>query len=487
MLFNSFIFAVYLPIVFVLYWFVFNKHLRAQNALIVFVSYFFYGWWDPRFLALIFMSTLFDYLMGIAIHDAPEEKRKKMFMAVSFIVNLTFLGFFKYYNFFAQSLIDAFAGLGVELQLSTLNIVLPVGISFYTFQSLSYTIDVYRGDLKPTRDPVNFYAFVSFFPQLVAGPIERATNLLPQFYEPRHFDFDKAKDGMKQIFWGLFKKIVVADTCADVVNTIFGTYEQHSGSTLFIAAVLFSFQIYCDFSGYSDIAIGCARLFGFELMQNFNKPYLSRDIGEFWRRWHMSLSTWFRDYIYFPLGGSRVSKWLQFRNNMIVFTVSGFWHGANWTFLFWGFLNGLYYLPIMLRKNKRPATSVIADGKLFPSIQEVLAVAVTFFFTVIAWVFFRAKDIQSAFTIVGRILSPDLFTNPATSLDGFNLRDQIIYAFLGIGLLMTIEWFTRTKKHGLEFKTGPTLLRWTAYTAVIVIVFLFRRTGGNLDFIYFQF
>ncbi len=326
MLFNSIDFAIFLPIVFILYWFVTNKNLRLQNALIVVSSYVFYGWWDWRFLSLIFFSTIVDYTIGIQLKKEERQKRRKYLLWTSILINLGFLGFFKYYNFFLDNFISAFSFFGSEISASSLNIILPVGISFYTFQTLSYTIDVYRRKLEPTKDFIAFSAFVSFFPQLVAGPIERATHLLPQFYTKRTFDYTLAVNGMRQILWGLFKKIVIADNCAEYANMIFNNSADYSGSTLVLGALFFTFQIYCDFSGYSDIAIGTSRLFGFDLMRNFNFPYFSRDIAEFWRRWHISLSTWFRDYVYIPLGGSRGGLWMKIRNTFIIFIVSGFWH-----------------------------------------------------------------------------------------------------------------------------------------------------------------
>ena len=348
MLFNSIEFAFFLPIVFILYWFVFNKKLKTQNILLLVSSYVFYGWWDWRFLFLILFSSFIDFVLGIKLSKSESKLNRKLLLLTSVAVNIGFLGFFKYYNFFAESFANAFTFFGQSINPERLNIILPVGISFYTFQTLSYTIDVYKNKLKPTTNVISFFAFVSFFPQLVAGPIERATNLLPQFYKKRTFKYVAAVDGMRQILLGLFKKIVIADNCATLVNTIFDNPENFSGSTLFVGAVLFAFQIYGDFSGYSDIAIGTARLFGFNLMKNFALPYFSRDIAEFWRRWHISLSTWFRDYVYIPLGGSRGSLSLQIRNIFIIFIVSGFWHGANWTFIVWGALHALFYIPLML-------------------------------------------------------------------------------------------------------------------------------------------
>jgi D-alanyl-lipoteichoic acid acyltransferase DltB (MBOAT superfamily) len=371
MLFNSIDFAIFLPIVFMLYWFVANKYLKLQNLLIVAASYLFYGWWDWRFLSLIIFSTVVDYSVGLGLAKAEDKTKRKALLWTSIIVNLGFLGFFKYYNFFLDNFITAFSFFGTEIKSSSLNIILPVGISFYTFQTLSYSIDVYKRKLEPTRDFIAFSAFVSFFPQLVAGPIERATHLLPQFYAKRTFQYSKAVDGMRQILWGLFKKIVIADNCSKYANLIFNNSADYTGSTLVLGVLFFTFQIYGDFSGYSDIAIGTARLFGFNLMRNFAFPYFSRDIAEFWRRWHISLSTWFRDYLYIPLGGSRGGTWMKVRNTFIIFIVSGFWHGANWTFIVWGALNAIYFLPLLLTKNNRKNLEIVAQGKFLPTLEEL--------------------------------------------------------------------------------------------------------------------
>ena len=356
MLFNSLEFMLFLPIMFLLYWYVFNKNLKLQNIFIVLVSYIFYGWWDWRFLYLIAFTSFLSWLSGVLMDfirkrnlDVAVEKRYcKITAGTNILINLLILGIFKYYDFFVISLIEAFGSIGISLQITSLKLVLPVGISFYTFQALSYSIDVYRKTLEPTKDVVAFFAYVSFFPQLVAGPIERATNLLPQFYKQRVFDYTKAVDGMRQMLWGFFKKVVIADNCASMVNMIFDGYQEQSSLLLFIGALLFAFQIYGDFSGYSDIAIGSARLFGIELRRNFHFPYFSRDIAEFWRRWHISLNTWFRDYLYIPLGGSRCGKFKRIRNTLIIFTLSGLWHGANWTYLVWGVFHGISFLPLLL-------------------------------------------------------------------------------------------------------------------------------------------
>ncbi|NNK81360.1 MAG: MBOAT family protein, partial [Flavobacteriales bacterium] len=409
MLFNSIEFAVFLPLVFFLYWFACGRKRQVQNALLLISSYIFYGWWDWRFLSLIIFSSGLDFLIGIRLGKEKKDLKRRWLLLTSIFMNLGFLGFFKYYNFFAESFADAFTLFGSHLEVSRLNIILPVGISFYTFQTLSYTIDIYRRKLQPTNRVLSFFAFVSFFPQLVAGPIERASNLLPQFLNNREFDYRKAKDALRQILWGLFKKIVIADNCAVIVNEIFIDYSSQPASMLILGALLFAFQIYGDFSGYSDIAIGTARLFGFNLMQNFAFPYFSRDIAEFWRRWHISLSTWFRDYLYIPLGGSRGSTLIKVRNVLIIFLVSGFWHGANWTFIAWGGINALYFLPVLLTKRNRKNTDTVAQGRLLPSLTELFQMLITFVLTLIAWIFFRADSVSIAFqyieTMIGGVIS----------------------------------------------------------------------------------
>ena len=482
MLFNSLDFAIFLPIVFLLYWFVAQKNLKLQNALIVVASYVFYGWWDWRFLSLIIFSTVVDYLVGQRLRTEDKQSKRKVLLWTSIIVNLGFLGFFKYYNFFLENFVDAFSLFGMQINANSLNIILPVGISFYTFQTLSYTIDVYRKKLEPTKDFMAFSAFVCFFPQLVAGPIERATNLLPQFYKKRTFEYHKAVDGMRQILWGLFKKIVIADNCAEFANQIFNNSIDYSGSTLLLGAIFFTFQIYCDFSGYSDIAIGTSRLFGFDLKQNFATPYFSRDIAEFWRRWHISLSTWFRDYLYIPLGGSRGGTWMKVRNTFAIFLVSGFWHGANWTFIIWGGLNAIYFLPLLLSNNNRKNLGVVAEGKLLPSFRELFAMLTTFMLTVFAWIFFRAENISHAFSYIEGIFSESIFSIPF-----FNGRLQAFITLSLIIFFLVIEWFARGDKHALEKLILPLKnpYRYILYILLSLLVFLMAGEPG--EFIYFQF
>ena len=482
MLFNSLDFAIFLPIVFVLYWFVVNKNLKQQNILIALASYVFYGWWDWRFLALILFSTLVDYIIGVRLGKEQNLNKRKILLWISILVNLGFLGFFKYYNFFLDNFKSAFTFFGSEINSNSLNIILPVGISFYTFQTLSYTIDVYKKRLEPTKDFISFAAFVSFFPQLVAGPIERATNLLPQFYRQRNFEYNSAVNGMRQILWGLFKKIVIADNCAIYANHIFDNSADLSGSTLLLGAIFFTFQIYGDFSGYSDIAIGIARIFGFNLMQNFAFPYFSRDIAEFWRRWHISLSTWFRDYLYIPLGGSRGGTWMKVRNTFIIFIVSGFWHGANWTFVIWGALNALYFLPLLLTKRNRQNMEVVASDSYFPSIKECGQMFLTFSLTVIAWIFFRADNIGHAVNYLNEIFSISIIKLPE-----FSDRTGALITLVLILIFVFFEWVGREGHYaieqlGIKWKKP---LRLAFYYGIIIAIFYFG--GSEEQFIYFQF
>ena len=481
MLFNSTEFALFLPIVFAIYWFALREKVRAQNVFIILASYVFYGWWDWRFLSLIIFSSAVDFWIGQKMEATFAEKTRKYLLWLSLGVNLGLLGFFKYYDFFITEFMTAFAEIGVNLHASTLRIILPVGISFYTFQTLSYTIDVYRKKLPAVRDWTVFFAYVSFFPQLVAGPIERATQLIPQFLQKRKFEYAEAKDGMRQILWGLFKKVVIADNCAGVVEKIFNNYESFGIAVLALGAVLFAIQIYCDFSGYSDIAIGTARLFGFKLMRNFSFPYFSRDIAEFWRRWHISLSTWFRDYLYIPLGGSRVeSRGKLIRNIFIIFLVSGFWHGANWTFIAWGGLHACYFLPSILMNKNRRHLSTVAENRMLPSLKESAQILWTFALVCIAWVFFRAENLTHAINYLTQAVT------------NFEIQPRLfrknIWLLLGIILMLALEWFQRKKQHGFQFDDLkiPRFARATAYVLAALAILLFAPQGES-NFIYFQF
>lgn len=483
MLFNSLSFAIFLPIVFFLYWFVTKGNLRLQNILLLVSSYFFYACWDWRFMFLLIFSTALDFYTGIKIYEAQEKRKKLFWLWLSIGINLGFLGFFKYYNFFTASFADGLALLGLKANFSTLNVILPVGISFYTFHGLSYIIDLYKGRIKPERNFIDYSVFVSFFPLLVAGPIERANHLLPQIIKERKFSYSQAADGLRQILWGLFKKMVIADNCAEYANLIFNNSAEYSGSTLVLGALFFTFQIYGDFSGYSDIALGTARLFGIDLLRNFAFPYFSRDIAEFWRRWHISLSSWFKDYLYIPLGGSKGGTWMKIRNTFIIFIVSGFWHGANWTFIVWGALNALFFLPLLLSNKNRQYIDIVARGRYLPSLKEAFMMATTFGLTVFAWIFFRAENLRHALNYVKKIFSPSLFQIP--------YYRGISEARTIIGLLVVfiiIEWFGREGQYAIAnigFKWKKPF-RYAMYYFIVVLIMVYGNLGHN-QFIYFQF
>ena len=469
MLFTSLVFGLFLPIVFATYWLVYYPkqgcevspvRLWVQNLLVVVASYVFYGWWNWKFLLLIFFTSTWAYASGVLLDRTECPSRRKLMVALALVVNLGILGVFKYYNFFADNVVAVLNAFGFNAHLTSLQILLPVGISFYTFQALSYVIDVYRKDIVATKDLVAFLAFVSFFPQLVAGPIERATNLLPQFLKPRRFDYALAVEGCRQMLWGFFKKVLVADSCAYAANAILGNAHPSSVS-LWIGMICFAFQIYGDFSGYSDIAIGCSKLFGVRLMQNFNKPYFSRDIAEFWRRWHISLTTWFRDYLYIPLGGSRCGIWKKVRNTFAIFLVSGFWHGANWTFVIWGFIHALLFLPLLM------AGKFIKTG--------LFGWFLTFLSVMLAWVVFRAPDLQSALDYFAALFSPSLLTVPR----------QYLSMLPWIFVLLVVDWIQRGREHALQIGGLPKAVRWPIYFSLAVLCVAYQQR--NAEFIYFQF
>ena len=472
MLFNSIEFLLFLPTIFILYWFVFNKNLKYQNTLILVSSYVFYGWWDYRFLSLIFLSTIVDYVIGLSISNQSSKKKQKLLLWGSVLFNLSVLGFFKYYNFFVDSWVELFSSLGYEIKsIWTLNFILPVGISFYTFQTMSYTIDIYRKKLEPTKDFISFASFVSFFPQLVAGPIERASNLLPQILKKREFQYDQVIQGLKLILWGMFKKVVIADSLAPIVDDIFSNYQDFGGGTLWLGAIYFSFQIYCDFSGYSDIAIGTSKLLGFELMSNFKFPYFSRNIGEFWRRWHISLSTWFRDYLYIPLGGSQEGKWKSIRNIFIIFLVSGFWHGANWTFIFWGLFHSILFLPSFIyNTNRKYRTSIVAEHSILPSPKEFLQVGITFLLVTIGWVIFRSETLWDSYEYLNKMIFE--ISIP------YSYRSKLPLLLIFI----LIDWFYRLEERNLPDKSIFNLIVDLFYFFMILKYF-----GNNSEFIYFKF
>jgi alginate O-acetyltransferase complex protein AlgI len=483
MLFHSAVYALFLPTVLGIYALLGlirppMRGVRAQNFLLLAASYFFYGWWDWRFVGLIIVSSLIDFLVGLSLDAVSGERARRWILGASLAANLGILGFFKYYNFFVTSAVEAFDSLGWQVHASTLHVILPVGLSFYTFQSLTYTVGVYRRQIPAERDPIAFFAYVAFFPQLVAGPIERAGHLLPQFLRPRTVTAADFASGLRQITWGLFCKLVVADNCAVVVNSIFDHPGPVPGSVAALGAFFFAFQIYGDFSGYSHIALGSARLLGFELMQNFATPYFSQSIPEFWRRWHISLSTWFRDFVFIPLGGSRVSRPRYAFNILLTFTVSGLWHGANWTFVVWGFLNGLYYLPHIFL----PAPAAARSAAVI-----VCRVALTFALTMVAWTFFRAKTMHAALTMLAAIFSPSIAANPLPLLKQFGVVAAMAFSAAAVAILLLLEYVQRDKGYALDVETRSLPTRWAAYAAVVAIIVCFRYTGSALDFIYFQF
>ena len=485
MLFNSIEFFLFFPLVFCLYWFILQKSIKLQNLFILIASYFFYGWWDWRFLGLIIISSASDYCIGIVLSKSEEHLKRKLYLAFSLILNLGLLMVFKYYNFFIDSFHDLLGLFNYQADFTALNILLPVGISFYTFQTLSYSIDIYRRQLEPEKDLVAFFAFVSFFPQLVAGPIERASNLLPQFSKTRHFDFYKCVIASRQILWGFFKKVVVADNLSLFVDAIFNSSSELSGMILVVGAIMFSFQIYCDFSGYSDIAIGTARLLGFELKKNFDFPYFSRNIGEFWRRWHISLSTWFRDYLYIPLGGSKVGEFKKIRNILIIFLVSGFWHGANWTFVFWGLIHALLFIPLSIRSLNRKYLDFPEVSHFKDSLEMVFSILLNFSFVTMAWVFFRADTIESAFSYLKNVIYKSELSLKE-HIANFSLDISLFYYSILMTLVLIIfEWYNRVNEHGLMKISKRMEVRFSVY--IILSILVIDNFHGQKSFIYFQF
>jgi len=482
MLFNSVEFAIFLPVVFLLYWFATRGKYRLQNILLLFSSYYFYSCWSKKFLLLLIFSTLLDYFSGLKMSGAKSKREKTFWFWLSIGINLGFLGVFKYYNFFVTSFAEAVHELGFQANVQTLHFLLPVGISFYTFHGLSYVIDIYKERIQPEKNFIDYAVFVCFFPLLVAGPIERATHLLPQIKSQRVFQYPKAVDGLRQILWGLFKKIVIADNCAVFANAAFNDSANQSGGNLFLGALFFTFQIYGDFSGYSDIALGTARLFGIELLRNFAYPYFSRDIAEFWRRWHISLSTWFKDYLYIPLGGSKGGTWTRVRNTFIIFLVSGFWHGANWTFIAWGFLNALFILPSILFSTNRININIVAQGRYLPDLKEFSSILFTFCLTVFAWIFFRADSLGHAFQYIGSI-----WKDPA-SIFSIHTYSPFKYLIALILIFIVVEWTGRENPYAIA-RTGfswPRLLRWNLYLLIGLVIF-FYGNFNKTEFIYFAF
>ena len=476
MLFNKIEFAFFFPLIFLLYWYVFNKNLKQQNLFLLLASFFYFACFDWRFLFLLLFSITLDFSIAHKIYNSKHNK--KTWLWLSIIINLCFLGVFKYFNFFIDNFSELLSFFGVNHNVWSLKLILPIGISFYTFHGLSYIIDVYKDKIKPVKSIVDYSLFVSFFPLLVAGPIERATHLLPQIQKKRTFNYSKSVDGLRQILWGLVKKIIIADSCATYVNLIFDNPNEYSGSSLVVGAILFSFQIYGDFSGYSDIALGTARMLGIELLQNFSFPYFSRDIAEFWRRWHISLSSWFRDYVYIPLGGSRGTKWQKIRNVFIIFILSGFWHGANWTFIFWGLLHALFFIPLLMLNKNRNNLAIVTPNSLKSSLTTFFKITITFSLVTFAWIFFRSSSLSFAFSYINKILSSSLFTFPV-------IFPKTVFGY--IFLFLMIEWFGRNnffaiENFGLNWKKSFRILFY--YVLTLIIVYFY---GKDYQFLYFQF
>lgn len=478
MLFNSLNFLFFFTFVYFTYWVILNNKTKSQNIFLLITSYSFYAFWDWRFLFLLVFSILLDFYTGIKISKGKTTYSKKIWLWLSIIINLGFLGLFKYFNFFIETFSNLLMILGLKVNALTLKIILPVGISFYTFHGLSYVIDVYKEKIKPEKKFTDYSLFVCFFPLLVAGPIERATHLLPQIKKNRHFDYDKTIIALKQILWGLFKKVVIADQCAIYANQIFENHSELSGSTLLLGAIMFTFQIYGDFSGYTDIALGTSRLLGFELLQNFNYPYFSRNISEFWRRWHISLSSWFKDYIYIPLGGNKGSLMKKIRNTLIIFLISGFWHGANWTFILWGLLNGFYITISIFLNDIKPKKDINSDYIEKLNFKELISILSTFFLIVISWIIFRAENLSKAYKYISNIFNKTLFTLPTI---------KPVQTIILLLIFVLFEWNGRKNEFAIEntMVKSNRIVRWTFFYTLIFIIFYF--SGHEEQFIYFQF
>ena len=477
MLFNSIHFAVFFPLFFALYWSMQRLPLRVQNSFVLLGSLLFYGLWDWRFAGLLLLGALVDFGLGLAMVRPGLADRRKSLLLVSLVMNLGLLGLFKYYNFFIESFASLLGLFGLQASLPTLALLMPVGISFYTFKRLSYTMDIFRDRLQPTRDPVAFLAFVSFFPQIMAGPIDRGTTLLPQFLKRREFSGAQATDGLLQILTGFLKKMVIADNLLPVVNRLFTDHAEYDGLSLIIGVFFAAMQLYADFSGYSDIAIGIGKLLGFRLMENFSMPYFSRDIAEFWRRWHISLSNWLRDYLYVPLCGHKPSRNRRGMMIVVLFVICGLWHGAGWTYVFWGLLHGLYFLPMTLRKRQKRYLGTAASGRVLPSWEETGAMLKTSLLVSFAWIFFMASSFSDAYGILTGI-----FTRPYQGLD----YQPFVPLLVGCVLLLSLEWLQREKEFFLQIAELPFPVRWLAYNLCIVIILVFGAFGST-GFIYAQF
>lgn len=497
MLFNSLNFLIFFPIVTLIY-FVIPHKIRYIWLLVC--SYYFYMCWNAAYALLLFVSTFITWLSGLAIgnivkngKDDANRQQSKGIVAISFILNLTILAFFKYAGFAVNSVNQLFQAVGIQFVVPKVDVLLPVGISFYIFQALSYTVDVYRGDVKVEKNLLKYMVFVSFFPQLVAGPIERSSRLLEQFYEKHSFDFERVCRGLMIMLWGFFQKLVVADRLAVLVNQVFLYNSYYSGIEIIVAVMFFAVQIYCDFAGYSNIAIGASQVMGFELMENFRQPYLANSVSDFWRRWHISLTSWFRDYLYIPLGGNRKGKLAKYRNIMIVFLTSGLWHGANWTYVVWGGLNGLFQVIADLTKKPRQKLKAFFKIRQESGSWRILSTVITFILVDFTWIFFRADSMADAFQIISRIFSQ---FNPWVLVDGTLYTLGLSQVDFWIGILSIAVLLTVDIVHERGVKIRSWVLqqnlwfRWSIYLGAIFFILIFGFYGPNYDasqFIYFQF
>lgn len=489
MTFTTATFLLFLPLVFAIYWAI--RSVRAQNLLLLVSSYVFYGWWDWRFCSLMLGSSLIDYAISLRLAKTENPIGRRALLGVSLTTNLGLLAIFKYFNFFADNFQTLASQFGWGVGPTTLHIILPVGISFYTFQTLGYSIDVFRKKIEPSRNVIDYLAFVSFFPQLVAGPIERASAMLPQFAKRRQFGFDLARQGCRLILWGFFKKLIIADRLAIIVGPYFAEPEAYTGPELMLATLFFAFQIYCDFSAYSDIAIGTARLFGIRLMRNFAYPYFSQSVSEFWRRWHISLSTWFRDYVFIPLGGSRCSPLRRTLNLLATFLVSGLWHGAAWRFVIWGGINGVAAAGGTAKRaaeRTSDGTEVPGGERNIPLPGTVLRLCSTLAIICLAWVFFRAETFADALLII-KTMVQDVFSSHAYQALAESLDRDKFMRKTAVILLVFVgwEWFQRRQECPLSFPSWPVPMRWSAYTALIWLTLYWMPPTGGREFIYFEF
>ena len=478
MSFVSIEFSLFMPIIFLLYWSLNNKNAKIQNLFLLAASYFFYAWWNWRFLSLILVCSITNYYAGLLMLKYKQQKVRKIILFTCCLVCLGVLGVFKYYNLFITSFVNVICLFGINMQVKTLNLILPLGISFYTFHTLTYTIEVYRRKFEPTKDVVSFFLFVSIFPLAMAGPIERATNLLPQIYNKRTFNYNQAVDGMRQILWGLFKKVVIADNCATYVNRIFDTYQNQSSSALILGLFFFAFQLYCDFSGYSDMAIGMGKLLGFKFLQNFNYPYFATSFSDYWKRNHISMTQWFMDYVYYPMTNNKTKLWQWNLCMIITFLLSGLWHGAGWTFVIWGLYQGIFIVISMNSQKRRRRFEKKYNLKdNFP--YTLLRMFMTFGIVCLGLVFFRADSIGQAIEYFGKMLN----TNSIQMLP-IEWQEVLLLGFLVICMII-IEWIGKEQQYALELMPSKRIIRWSIYIFIGLVILIMG--GEKQEFIYFQF